>query len=105
MSFAPIVAVLLVLGAPLAALAQGPRDTTTGPLQSEIRQRRIIVQPLPDSSVVNRDVDEAVSSLKGEQRIRREAQEAVMPQRRRPDLGYDVSSGIQTRSVDKLLRP
>lgn len=96
--------IVIVLGAPVVVFAQAAPDGSSTPLQRETQQRRVIVQPRPDPGAVNQDVNEAVSAMGAQERLRRDARETVLPQLRRPDLGYDVSSEIQSRNLGKVLR-
>jgi hypothetical protein len=91
--------VLLAL-APGAAAAQGPPDAPGTGVQIETKQRRVIVTPRADAAVIERDVRDAIGALEASQLRRRALEETIRP--RRPDLGQDVTGGIQTRNLNRL---
>jgi hypothetical protein len=102
-------ALLVALIAPAVASAQGgSAPATVSPqLQTEITRKRTVVQPRPDPGTVARDADEAVSAMEQrarEDRVLQDARETVLPQLRRPDRGYDVTGGIQSRNLGRVLK-
>ncbi|MBI4172141.1 MAG: hypothetical protein HY511_05215 [Actinobacteria bacterium] len=106
------VAVLLAT-LPLAAAAQeaAPRPPKTVPLElrrgdrpEDLKPGRVIVHPAPTSDAVvrqaERDAAEAASLVREERLLREQTPRFPM----RPDLGYDVQSGIQQRNLQRSLR-
>lgn len=96
-----LVVVAAVL-APDAVMAQAASATETQ-LQIDRRQRRTIVRPTPPAETVERDVEAATEV---EQRRRQDdtVRELQRPLPRRPDLDYDVKSGIQSQRLNDALR-
>lgn len=94
---------LLTLLAPGPGLAQSASPSETQ-LQLERRQRRVIVRPSTPPAAVEDDVDTATAEI--EQRRREEAttRSLTRPSPRRPDLDYDVKSGIQSQRLNDALR-
>jgi len=103
---------LLLVALPLVAGAQeaAPRPPGTVPLEIRRGDRpvdtkpgRVIVHPDPKSEAVvrqaERDAAEAESLVRAERLLREEARRPS----RRPDLGYDVYSGIQQRNLPRSL--
>jgi hypothetical protein len=88
---------------PAAVMGQAASPTETE-LQIERQQRRAIVRPTPPAEVVAHDVQEAAAEA--EQRRRRDAtvRDLQRPLPRRPDLDYDVKSGIQSQRLNDALR-
>ena len=95
-----VTAAVLVPGAALGQAAS-PTDTE---LQMERQQRRAIVRPTPPPDVVERDVQQAAAEA--EQRRRQDAtvRDLQRPLPRRPDLDYDVKTGIQSQRLNDALR-
>ena len=107
-----VTVVLLLVTLPLVARAQeaAPRPPGTVPLEIRRSDRpvdtkpgRVIVHPDPQSEAVvrqaERDAAEAESLLRAERLLREETGRPP----RRPDLGYDVYSGIQQRNLPRSL--
>lgn len=96
-----LVVVAAVL-APDAVMAQAASATETQ-LQIDRRQRRTIVRPTPPAETVERDVEAATEV---EQRRRQDdtVRELQRSLPRRPDLDYDVKSGIQSQRLNDALR-
>ena len=94
---------LAVVIQPAAVMAQaaGPAETE---LQMRRQQRRAVVRPTPPSDIVKRDVQAATADVEQ----RRAQDETVRGLRRafprRPDLDYDVKSGIQSQRLNDALR-
>lgn len=108
-SLAPWLATIVLASAPgmaagqAAADARGtgvPADAPGTGVQIETRQRRVIVTPRPDPAIIERDVHDAIGALESSQLRRRALEETLRP--RRPDLGHDVTGGIQTRNLNRL---
>jgi hypothetical protein len=98
--------VVAALFAPDSVLAQAGSSTETQ-LQMERRQRRAIVRPSPPAETVERDVEAAAAEVEQRVEQRRRQDDAVRELRRpprRPDLDYDVKSGIQSQRLNDALR-
>jgi hypothetical protein len=96
-----LVTAALILPASLMAQPASPTETE---LQMRRQQRRAIVRPTPPSAIVERDVQAATADA-----AQRLAQDEVVrelrrPFTRRPDLDYDVKSGIQSQRLNDALR-
>ena len=96
-----IVAVAFLTPASVMAQAASPTDTQ---LQLERRQRRVIVRPSPPAAVVERDVEAAAAEVEQRQRQDETVRQLWRPVPRRPDLDYDVRSGIQSQRLNDVLR-
>ncbi len=99
----PRFALLLALAtALLVPDVAGAQATTLGEtqLRLEREQRRVIVAPSPSIETVERDAEAA------EQRQRQHdiVRDLARPLSRRPDLDYDVKSGIQSQRLNDALR-
>ncbi|MGH7393381.1 MAG: hypothetical protein ACREM3_28590 [Candidatus Rokuibacteriota bacterium] len=93
-----------ILAAASVALLAGavPAQPTLAPgtdLEQQRRQRRFVVQPKPDPVAVAQDVDRATEALAARRRFDDVVRESRSPIGRRPNLDYDVTSGIQSRSI------
>jgi hypothetical protein len=88
-------ALVLLLPAPVLAQAVSPADAQ---LQMERRQRRVIVRPSPPAEAIEHDVQTATEEIER----RHNALTRTAP--RRPDLDYDVKSGIQSQRLNDALR-
>lgn len=97
-----LVGVLAALGLPATALAQTERPHETE-LRIEERVKRPVVLPRPAPETAERDAEEAIAELRQRQRMDEAAREVAGPPRR-PDLGYDVRTGIQSRALLDALR-
>jgi hypothetical protein len=84
---------------PTVGSAQGARGVE---MEQQLRQRRYVVQPKPDPQVVTEDIARATEAITAQQRFDRAVSDFLSPFRRRPDLDYDVSSGIQSRNLHRL---
>ncbi len=95
---------LIATALPVVAAAQSS-SPTTGDLSIERKQRRSIVLPKPSPEQVRADADRAVSEFAATQGPRRVVRETD-PTRpaARPDLDYDVKSGIQTQRLNEFIR-
>ena len=79
--------------------AASPAETD---LQMERRQRRVIVRPSPPAETVERDAQAAEAEIERHQRQAETIRELRRPSPRRPDLDYDVKSGIQSRRLNGI---
>lgn len=89
---------------PAAALAQAPAPVPGGELRIEARPRRVVVRPDMPASVVEQDAGEARAEMDRQRRQRDIVRDVTRPSSRRPDLDYDVKSGIQSRQLRDALR-
>lgn len=102
-----ILALLLALAAalltPHTARAQAASPTDTQ-LQIDRQQRRVIVRPSPPAETIERDVQEAAVEAEQHRRQEQIARDLRRPLPRRPDLDYDIKSGIQSQRLNDALR-
>ncbi len=61
-------------------------------------------QPPPDPKVVEKDAEEAIAAIKARERSEEVIRETLRAPSHRPDLNYDVWSGIQSRNLNNALR-
>lgn len=101
----PIVAALLLGLAPVpAALAQQASPPRTD-LEQQIQRKRHVVRPPVVVDEVARDAARAEREAQAERRREELVREVVEgPRARRPDLRYDVTSGIQARNLQNARR-
>jgi hypothetical protein len=97
-----LVALVAALLVPETVRAQGASPTETQ-LQMEHRQRRLIVRPSPPADAIERDAQEAALQAEQAQRQQEIARDLRRPSPRRPDLDYDVKSGIQSQRLNDAL--
>ena len=100
---APVALFVLALLAPAGVRAQAPSPTDTQ-FQMERQQRRLIVRPGAPADVVERDVDAASAEVQKRERQEQVARDLRRSLPRRPDLDYDVKSGIQSQRLNGALR-
>ena len=100
---APVALIAVVLLAPAGVSAQAPNPTDTQ-FQMERQQRRVIVRPGASADVVERDVEAANAEVQKRERQEQIARDLRHPLPRRPDLDYDVKSGIQSQRLNGSLR-
>src|SRR5262245_27653916 len=100
------VAVLTAASLGLLAGAVPAQDVTTQgtDMEQQMKRRRFMVQPKPDPQAVTQDVDRATEALRAEGRFDQTVRESRSPLSRRPNLDYDVTSGIQSRNVQSGLK-
>lgn len=96
-------AVIAASLAPDSVMAQAASPAETQ-LQMERRQRRAVVRPTPPAEIVERDVEAAAAAVAQRQRQDETVRELRRPLPRRPDLDYDVKSGIQSQRLNEVLR-
>src|SRR2546426_9715078 len=95
-----------ILAFPLTA---GAQETSAGrdalPLElrraREMMLRRPIVHPAPQRDEAVGEAERAAAEYERTQRGGALMRESSRPATRRPDLGYDVSSGIQQRTIQR----
>ena len=97
------VGLLLLTVSPLAAAAQAPSQSGGGDLQIERKQRKSVVLPKPSPDQVRADAERAVDEYAGRSpgAVVRETSPVRPPAR--PDLDYDVKSGIQSERINREL--
>lgn len=91
---------------PAAAQAPGGATLDSGELKTEIERRRFVVQPKPDTGAVAQDIEDGRQQIlqrTPSREVTEELRESRRPELRRPDLGYDVTQGKQTRNLDRAL--
>jgi|ERR1051326_1678825 hypothetical protein len=95
---------LIVAALPLAAAAQS-QSPATGDLEIQKKQKRAVVLPKPSPEQARADADRAVTEY-ASGRTPGQVVRDTSPVRpsSRPDLDYDVKSGIQTRQLQKELK-
>jgi hypothetical protein len=94
---------LLVLGVPLAAVAQAP-PPTGGDLELQRKQRRSVVLPKPSPEQAREDANRAVSDYSGTPSPGNVVRDTspVRPSSR-PDLDRSVRDGIQSQRLNDAL--
>jgi|SRR5882762_6124819 hypothetical protein len=106
-------ALLALVALPAVAAAQSAPAQAPGPLPVEIRRDeapaeakvgRITVPPAAQSPAVVNEAERAVAEFEQVQRARRFIRGEMEQPPRRPDLGYDVSSGIQQKNLERSPR-
>ena len=73
-------------------------------LELKVTRKRPEVPVAPDPKVAEQDAEEAVAKLQARERTNELIRETLRAPSRRPDLSYDVWSGIQSRNVRDALR-
>ena len=98
------VAIIAALGAMLSLSAASAQENRSGdgPIPLELKRQakpRPIVRPEADGSRAARDAASAAAEYEQKQRDEALIREQTRPTLQRPDLGYDVTSGIQQRNL------
>jgi hypothetical protein len=95
--------VLLMTSTPLVAAAQSPAGQND--LQLEMKRKRAIVLPKQSPEQIRSDAERAVDEYAAARRPGALVDQTspVRPPER-PDLGYDVKSGIQSQRTNDALR-
>jgi hypothetical protein len=105
-------ALLVLLALPAPAAAQGAPARAPGALPIEIKRGevppesklgRITVQPPAQSDAAVSEAEGAAAALEQAQRDRQLIRDQTRQLPRRPDLGADVSGGIQQRNLPRSL--
>lgn len=105
-----VVGLLVLVTLPAVAGAQNAPAPGQAPL--EIRKRespreskleRPVVPPAPQSEGAVRDAEHGAADLERVDRDRSALREQAPQLPRRPDLGYDVQSGIQQKNLRRAL--
>ena len=102
-----VAGLLLSLTLPVVpAWAQSAPSPPQTELQTEIRRKRLVVQPRPDFQTTAQDVERARTDQTAQERqqelVRQVTREAINPYARRSHLDPDVVSGIQQRNIRRL---
>ena len=95
------IGILLALS---AASAQDTRPAPSTPpleMKREATPPRPIVRPEADRDQAARDAARAAAEYEQKQRDEALMREQTKPSVRRPDLGYDVTGGIQQRNIQR----
>ena len=100
------VAIVAALGIALALSTASAQDARPGdnPVPLELKREakpRPIVRPEADPGQATRDAASAAAEYEQKQRDDALMREQTRPAFRRPDLGYDVTSGIQQRNIQR----
>jgi len=94
-----ILSVLLAVSAARAQEARPGETSSSLELTREAKPPRPIVRPETDRGQAIRDAAQAAAEYRQRQRDEALVREQTRPALRRPDLGYDVTSGIQQRNM------
>ena len=94
---------VLLLLVPASVLAQAASPKPDGKVEMSTQQRRIVVRPGTPADTVEHDAEAAAAEVQ-EQRSHARARALTRPAPRRPDLDYDVKSGIQSQRLNDALR-
>jgi hypothetical protein len=97
----PAVTTFLLAGTPVW---QTEKPSQSLQLELKLSRRPPAVRPLPDPKVVDRDAEQAIADIHTRQRSEELVRETLQAPFRRPDLSYDVWSGIQSRNLGPALR-
>lgn len=92
---------LLLVWAP-AAPGEEPRASLE--IELKLLSKPPLVLLLPSPEIVQTDTARAISEIRARERLDELIQEMIQGPRRRPDLHYDVWSGIQSRNISNALR-
>lgn len=90
----------------LADMSAARGEDSTGPLQLElelVRESPGVSVPL-DPETVRNDTETAISQIEAQKRVEVLIRDTFGSPGRRPDLTYDVFSGIQSRNLTNVLR-
>lgn len=104
MKIRTLVAAALALLVPAPVLAQAASPGSETRLEMERRQRRPVVRPAPPAETVERDAHGAAEEVEQQRRREETLRGVTRPVPRRPDLDYDVKSGIQSQRLRDALR-
>ena len=92
--------VALLVVTPLAAAAQAPSSSD---LQIERKERKAVVLPKPSREQMRVDAEHAVDEILGREPGSVVRDTSPVRPSSRPDMNYDVKSGIQSDRVNKEL--
>lgn len=75
------------------------------PLESQFSLKTTMMPPPPlDEQTLELDVDQAIIEIAARKRDEELIREIVLVPRRRPDLDYAVTTGIQARNIENARR-
>ncbi len=98
-------AVAAAQGAPVPAPGSLPVEIRRGDAPPEAKLGRTPVATAGQSGAALSEAERAVVEFEQAQRARRFIRGETQQPLRRPDLGYDVSSGIQQKNLQRAPRP
>ena len=93
--------VALLVVTPLISAAQAP--STSSDLQIERKERKPVVLPKPSQDQMRVDAERAVDEILGREPGTVVRDTSPVRPSSRPDMNYDVKSGIQSDRVNKEL--
>lgn len=73
-------------------------------LELKLARKPHVVHPVPDPRDIERATEQAIVEIQARERTEELIRETLRAPSRRPDLSYDVWSGIQARNVNNALR-
>lgn len=94
-----VVAWLLVGGRPGASEEPSPELR----LELTLARKPHVLHPVPDPRDIERAAEQAIAEIQARERTEELIRETLRAPSRRPDLSYDVWSGIQARNVNRAL--
>ena len=96
---------ILCAALPLTAGAQSSSSPSTRDLEMQTKQRRSVVLPKPTQDQIRQDAETAVSEYAATRDTGKVVRETspVRPSAR-PDLDYDVRTGIQSQRLNDAVR-
>ena len=80
------------------------QPSATDQLHLRLSRRPPAAHPSPDPRIAQMDAQQAMAGVEARERERKAMREAVPTPLQRPDLSYDVVSGIQARRLSDALR-
>ena len=98
-------AVAAAQGAPVPAPGSLPVEIRRGDAPPEAKLGRTRLATAGQSGAALSEAERAVVEFEQAQRARRFIRGETQQPLRRPDLGYDVSSGIQQKNLQRAPRP
>src|SRR5437879_2806194 len=101
-----ITAVMALIGTlvPATVFAQAASPTSETQLQQEMRHRRVIVRPLTPTDQVQQDLNRAAAEIQQPARQQAIVRDLTRPAPRSPQTDTDLKGGIQSRSLNNVLR-
>lgn len=98
---------LALLASPLVGDRPARGEEPSPQLKLELRLARkppVAPQLVPDPRVAEEDTEHAIAEIQARERTEALVRETLRAPSRRPDLQYDVWSGIQARNISDALR-
>jgi len=101
-----VTAVMALIGTlvPATVFAQAASPTSETQLQQEMRHRRVIVRPLTPTDQVQQDLNRAAAEIQQPARQQAIVRDLTRPAPRSPQTDTDLKGGIQSRSLNNVLR-